>query len=448
MPAVALARDALARDVASSAFAASSALEGWRSPRMGVALAVADDATRAWEALSRRGVMEVMLTDAHCAFLADAYPDDALKDYVVERKTIGSQLTLGACGWRLFRCAVVSYQRPVQEWLDAVERSIRAEEEGEEPVELPTFDYVEPTRATVRAFARDSLVAVTRRVVEGAVCARSTERLSAKLCKDIKYSARRKAQRVSWERGMGKFAQSANMFRTSALASVVNVSGEFIVDVGLATYFSIQATRVVKKGSVVRAWRRAVIRASCKAVAALVAGASAVAAFALCRPRGASPRVVTWGTYAALTAGELTGAVFIAPELARLIDDATGDSAAAAVFTHTKYPCNPPPHKKVNAVAARRPLGRSRPRRPIRRRVDVERSSSSARRRLDRVAFPRLFARRVLRSRETAKTARERRGFIHSDDLARRILRREGDGAGHGELGGITPGLAGGSRGG
>ena len=330
MPAVALARDALARDVASSAFAASSALEGWRSPRMGVALAVADDATRAWEALSRRGVMEVMLTDAHCAFLADAYPDDALKDYVVERKTIGSQLTLGACGWRLFRCAVVSYQRPVQEWLDAVERSIRAEEEGEEPVELPTFDYVEPTRATVRAFARDSLVAVTRRVVEGAVCARSTERLSAKLCKDIKYSARRKAQRVSWERGMGKFAQSANMFRTSALASVVNVSGEFIVDVGLATYFSIQATRVVKKGSVVRAWRRAVIRASCKAVAALVAGASADAAYALCRPRGASPRVVTWGTYAALTAGELTGAVFIAPELARLIDDATGDSAAAA----------------------------------------------------------------------------------------------------------------------
>ena len=34
----------------------------------------------------------------------------------------------------------------VQEWLDAVERSIRAEE-GEEPVELPTFDYVEPVAA-------------------------------------------------------------------------------------------------------------------------------------------------------------------------------------------------------------------------------------------------------------------------------------------------------------
>ena len=328
MSAVAFARDALARDVASSAFAASSALEGWRSPRMGAALDVADDARRAWEALARRGVMRALLTDAHCAFLADAYPDDALKDYVVERKTIGSQLTLGACGWRLFRCAIVSYQRPVQEWLDAVERSIRAEEEGEEPVELPTFDYVEPTRATVRAFARDSLVAVTRRVVEGAVCSRSTTRLSAKLCKDIKHSARRKAQRVSWERGMGKFAQSANMFRTSALASVVNVSGEFIVDVGLATYFSIQATKVVKKGSVVRAWRRAVLRASCKAAAVLVAGASAVAAFALCRPRGASPRVVIWGTYAALTAGELTGAIFIAPELVRLIDAASGDSAA------------------------------------------------------------------------------------------------------------------------
>ena len=28
--------------------------------------------------------------------LADAYPDDALKDYVVARKTLGSQLTLGA----------------------------------------------------------------------------------------------------------------------------------------------------------------------------------------------------------------------------------------------------------------------------------------------------------------------------------------------------------------
>lgn len=254
--------------------------------------------------------------------LRTAYPDDADKVYVIERKTIASQLTPSSCAWRAFRCAVVAYQRPVSEWLDEVQRAIENEREGEEPAPLPEFDYVEPTREMMRRFVRETVVAVTRRSVEKVLVSASSQRLSAKLCKDIKYSARRKAMRVSWERGLGKFVQSANMFRTTALASAVNVAGEWTVDASLATYYSAKAhySKGYKRSAAFRAWRRAILSATCKAGCVLLGGATATALFALCRPRGAPAPVVTWGTLGALTLGEL-GGVMCAPLAVRAVDN-------------------------------------------------------------------------------------------------------------------------------
>jgi hypothetical protein len=255
--------------------------------------------------------------------LRTAYPDDADKVYVIERKTVASQLTPSSCAWRAFRCGVVAYQRPVSEWLDEVQRAIENEREGEEPAPLPEFDYVEPTREMVRRFVRETVVAVTRRSIEKVLVSASSQRLSAKLCKDIKYSARRKAMRVSWERGLGKFAQSANMLRTTALASAVNVAGEWTVDASLATYYSAKAhySKGYKRSAAFRAWRRAILSATCKAGCVLLGGATATALFALCRPRGAPAPVVTWGTLGALTLGEL-GGVMCAPLAVRAVDNA------------------------------------------------------------------------------------------------------------------------------
>ena len=162
------------------------------------------DAWDALRALARESRLAVVASEVQCSFLTDAYPDEALKEYAIERKTIGSTLTASACAWRAVRCAVVAFQRPVQEWLNEVDARITKETETGEPSELPEFDYIEPTRAAWWAFKRDSVVAATRRILEYLVVGRSSKRLSAKLCKDIRYSARRKAQRVSWGARVGE----------------------------------------------------------------------------------------------------------------------------------------------------------------------------------------------------------------------------------------------------
>ena len=304
------------------------------SPSDGALVTHKMDAWDALRALARESRLAVVASEVQCSFLTDAYPDEALKEYAIERKTIGSTLTASACAWRAVRCAVVAFQRPVQEWLNEVDARITKETETGEPSELPEFDYIEPTRAAWWAFKRDSGVAATRRILEYLVVGRSSKRLSAKLCKDIRYSARRKAQRVSWERGLGKFAQAGNMFRTVTLANAINVSGEFVVDVTLASYEARWLRRRSSKASsraISRAWRRALLRAACKAGSVLVGGAAACAAFTFCRPRGAGPRVVSWGTYASLTAGELAGGIFIAPTVFALVADANVEEPPPAI---------------------------------------------------------------------------------------------------------------------
>lgn len=292
-------------------------------------------------ALARRALAVDVLgaRRAECSFLREVYPDERLKTYVIERKTVSGQIGARACAWRALRAALLGYQRPVLRWIDEVERRSKKEDETGEEMEWPEFDYVEPMRETVRAFARETAVGLTRLSLQRAVIARSSERLAAKLCKDVRRSARRKAQRVSWERGMGKFAQARNMFRTTALARCVDVSGEWLFDVGLAAWISRSAAKKTgswsKKTS--RALRRAIVRSSCKAAATLFGGAAFSAGFALCRPRGARPSVVHWGTYAALIAGELIFNLFVAPTIADAIQGADdADEQAASATTEAR----------------------------------------------------------------------------------------------------------------
>ena len=265
------------------------------------------------------GVLDVVLalrprmTTAECSFLTEAYPDDALKSYVIERKALWDQVGPRANAWRALRALIVAYQKPGREYFEALERAAKEEDETGVEAVWPEFDYVTPMREAWNIHKRDTLVALARYGIQKQLVENSSKRLSAKLCKDVKKSARRKAQRITWERGLGKFAQSANMFRTAALARVVDHLGEWCVDVGIALIIAARARKSTTSSKAWRAFRRAALRATCRSASLLVGGAAGAAAFALARPRGSPPALAHWGTYAALLTGELMGSIFIAP---------------------------------------------------------------------------------------------------------------------------------------
>lgn len=275
------------------------------------------------------GVRDVVIalrpevTVAECSFLTEAYPDDALKSYVIERKALWDQVGPRACAWRATRALIMAYQKPGREYFEALERAAKEEDETGVEAVWPEFDYVTPMREAWSINKRDTLVALARYGIQKQLVENSSKRLSAKLCKDVKRSARRKAQRLTWERGLGKFAQSRNMFRTAALARVVDHLGEWCVDVGSALLIAIRASRSTNSTKVWRAFRRAALRATCRSVSLLLGGAAGAAAFALLRPRGASPALAHWGTFAAVFTGELTGSIFLAPRACAVlrIDD-------------------------------------------------------------------------------------------------------------------------------
>ena len=258
-----------------------------------------------------------VVTRAECSFLTTAYPDDASKVYVIERHAVAGAFAWRGAALRAAKCLILAYQPAVDDWCKRMEASMDVEKDTGELQPMPQFEGgKKELNVACVAFARDTAVAVSRRVCERVILTASSDRLGAKLCKDVKASAKRKAKRVSWERGLAKIEQSANMFRTTALASAVNSLGEWFVDVALSIYATARAYLYNSKrddeaaARALRSFGRAVLRAAVKQACVLFGGSTATATFALCRPRGSSQRVVHWGTLLALTAGEFVGAFY------------------------------------------------------------------------------------------------------------------------------------------
>jgi len=134
----------------------------------------------------------------------------------------------------------VSYSRVVTAWLEeaaAIEEEAREHESGEPQRPLPKFEWEQPMWASVGLFVRESVVVTTRRAMEKLAvsrfaletCRALTPRVAAKLLKDVPRSARRKCERLAWEKGKTRLQKAASMALTSSRAALTRVCAELAV---------------------------------------------------------------------------------------------------------------------------------------------------------------------------------------------------------------------------
>ena len=162
------------------------------------------------------------------------------KAYVVDVRTFASTFGLSAMAIRAALNLGVSYSRVVTAWLEeaaAIEEEARAHESGEPQRPLPKFEWEQPMWASVGLFVRESVVVTTRRALEKLAvsrfaletCRAVTPRVAAKLLKDVPRSARRKCERLAWERGKTRLQKAASMALTSSRAAITRVCAELAV---------------------------------------------------------------------------------------------------------------------------------------------------------------------------------------------------------------------------
>jgi hypothetical protein len=162
------------------------------------------------------------------------------KAYVVDVRTFASTFGLSAMAIRAALNLGVSYSRVVNEWLEeaaAIEEEARAHESGEPQRPLPKFEWEQPMWASVGLFVRESVVVTTRRAIEKLAvsrfaletCRALTPRVAAKLLKDVPRSARRKCERLAWEKGKTRLQKAASMALTSSRAALTRVCAELAV---------------------------------------------------------------------------------------------------------------------------------------------------------------------------------------------------------------------------
>ena len=162
------------------------------------------------------------------------------KAYVVDVRTFASTFGLSAMAIRAALNLGVSYSRVVTAWLEeaaAIEEEARAHESGEPQRPLPKFEWEQPMWASVGLFVRESVVVTTRRAMEKLAvsrfaletCRALTPRVAAKLLKDVPRSARRKCERLAWEKGKTRLQKAASMALTSSRAALTRVCAELAV---------------------------------------------------------------------------------------------------------------------------------------------------------------------------------------------------------------------------
>ena len=159
---------------------------------------------------------------------------------MVDVRTFASTFGLSAMAIRAALNLGVSYSRVVTAWLEeaaAIEEEARAHESGEPQRPLPKFEWEQPMWASVGLFVRESVVVTTRRAIEKLAvsrfaletCRALTPRVAAKLLKDVPRSARRKCERLAWEKGKTRLQKAASMALTSSRAALTRVCAELAV---------------------------------------------------------------------------------------------------------------------------------------------------------------------------------------------------------------------------
>jgi len=227
-------------------FAASAAGTVTRAP-IGSSLVVAHSEDGAWRA-SLNAALASWLPAALCLERVlvtrethgNGHGNGHGKAYVVDVRTFASTFGLSAMAIRAALNLGVSYSRVVTAWLEeaaAIEEEAREHESGEPQRPLPKFEWEQPMWASVGLFVRESVVVTTRRAMEKLAvsrfaletCRALTPRVAAKLLKDVPRSARRKCERLAWEKGKTRLQKAASMALTSSRAALTRVCAELAV---------------------------------------------------------------------------------------------------------------------------------------------------------------------------------------------------------------------------
>ena len=238
----------------------------------------------------------------------------------------------------------VSYSRVVTAWLEeaaAIEEEARAHESGEPQRPLPKFEWEQPMWASVGLFVRESVVVTTRRAMEKLAvsrfaletCRALTPRVAAKLLKDVPRSARRKCERLAWEKGKTRLQKAASMALTSSRAALTRVCAELAVASAISAVACRKLYQLRKSGAgpkkekrkqplsveseVGFLYARLVFGHVVKGACLLAGGAAGAGVVALARKED-SPKWAARLTFLGVAAGEAAGSAVAAGVLGAL----------------------------------------------------------------------------------------------------------------------------------
>ena len=112
----------------------------------------------------------------------------------------------------------------------------------------PTFTNKPVLLQSMFAFVRESILVVTRRVIQGVALRVFPPQRCRKLIKHVPRSALRKYERVAWKE-MGRLSRACKMGVTAARAAIINNLGEFCVASALATFATWRLYALRKSGA-------------------------------------------------------------------------------------------------------------------------------------------------------------------------------------------------------